>query len=688
MLTEAIDRMRRNEVIREEGYDGEYGIIHLFEESEKQAVAGQLALFARETQKVSTLLAQAPRPKKIRMKKHKQTTPEPVSPADPVLDSLNPEQKSAVINQGERLIVVAGPGTGKTMTLTHRIAYLIGKGIAKPEQVLALTFTRKAAREMEHRISNLLEGSATGEVNVATFHGFCLEILRSEGDRIGLPPGFTLCPETDARILAEKVIAEAGEGKRVTGKFLKALPGMKAGAVLHLAEPQVENKLMSLFTKYQMVLRDLGMLDLDDLEVETLNLFRDHPDIACDYGKKFPWVFVDEYQDTNRIQVELLKALIQTGINQICVIGDPDQAIYGFRGADVKNFHRFGEDFPGAEEITLARNYRSTKEILQGAAALMGKEKPLECQSYNAASISFATCRTDSEEAEMIVEQVERFIGGTTYFSLDSGRVASYEGDLSLGFGDIGVLFRLNVQGDALEEAFDRAGIPFVRSGEIPLIARYPVNILWRFLQILQYPDNPYYAKLYKQSLSEAVITRDLSVESFERKGALSEFIDRAITAHDFDCSSEESVESLRRLKQLATNFEGNMETFLDTLSLERGIDHANLIGDRVALMSIHAAKGLEWPVVFITGCEDQLMPCTLFGNKDEEEERRLFYVGMTRAQFRLIITHVKRRTLNGRVLAMEPSPFLDDIPKDILIPLERRGWKPRKKPHTQLKLF
>jgi superfamily I DNA/RNA helicase len=250
------------------------------------------------------------------------------------------------------------------------------------------------------------------------------------------------------------------------------------------------------------------------------------------------------------------------------------------------------------------------------------------------------------------------------------------------------VLFRLNAQGDTLAEAFDRAGIPFVRSGEIPLIARYPINILWRFFQTLQYPDNLYYAKLYKQSLSEAGIIKEQSAEAIETHGVLSDLIDSAITVHDFDCSSEESAESLRRLKQLATNFEGNMEMFLDTLSLERGIDHAILIGDRVALMSIHAAKGLEWPVVFITGCEDQLMPCTLFGRGDEEEERRLFYVGMTRARSRLILSHAKRRTLNGRVLAMEPSPFLDDIPKDIWSPLERRGWNPRKKAHKQLKLF
>lgn len=688
MLAEAIARMRRNQVIRDEGYDGEYGVIHLFEDQEKESVAGQMALFAQETKKAVSPRNNAPRPGKPRKKKKKKKIAKPVSLKDPILDPLNPEQKSAVIHEGGHLVIVAGPGTGKTMTLTHRIAYLIRKEIAKPEQVLALTFTRKAAREMGQRIAGLLDSSNAHPVHVSTFHGFCLEILRDEGDKIGLTTEFTLCPEIDVRGLAEQVLAGSGAGKRATGKFLKALPDMKAGSVLDSARPQVDHDLMSLFKKYQNRLRDLGMLDLDDLEVEALRLFRDHPEISGVYSKRLPWVFVDEYQDTNPIQAELLKALVGTGNNQICVIGDPDQAIYGFRGADVGNFNRFGEDFPEAKEIVLTKNYRSTKEILQGAAGLMGKERPLECLSSEGSPVSLATCRTDSEEAEMIVEQVERLIGGTTYFSLDSGRVDSYEGELSLGFGDIGVLFRLNAQGDALEEAMERAGIPFVRSGETPLIARYPVNILWRFFQTLQYPENTYYKKMYNQSLSDAAITKEQTSGAFETDGDFSELVERSLTFHDFDCSSEESIEAVRRLKQMAEGFEGNMEELLDTLSLERGIDHSTLMGDRVALMSIHAAKGLEWPVVFITGCEDQLMPCSLFGSKDNEEERRLFYVGMTRARSRLILSHTNRRTLNGRVLTMKPSPFLHDIPDEICSPLERRKWKPKGKAHKQLDLF
>jgi DNA helicase-2/ATP-dependent DNA helicase PcrA len=686
VLAEAIARMRRNQVICEGGYDGQYGIIRLFRESEKEAMTGQMALFEEKAVKYAKQPGPAPRHRKGPDKK--QESIGTAFSGDPILDRLNPEQRSAVLHEGDNLLVVAGPGTGKTLTLTHRIAQLIRAGIAAPPQILALTFTRKAAREMGQRISRLIEGSGGGQVQVATFHGFCVDVLRSEGQKSGLPADFTLCSEWDVENIGKEVFAECGEGKRSTGKFLRILPTIKATLVLDAEGPPLDHALISLFRKYQNRLRELGMLDLDDLEVETLRLFRDHTGVCGRYGRKFPWIFVDEYQDTNTIQVELLKMIIQAGSGRLCAIGDPDQAIYGFRGADVRNFHRFSEDFHGAEVITLKRNYRSTRPILEGSAALMGRDKPLECESPGGDPLFLAPCRTESEEAEMIVEQVERLIGGTTYFSLDSGRVSSYEGELSLGFGDIGVLYRLNAQGHALEEALERAGIPFVRSGEAPLISRYPINILYRFLQTLQHPSNPYYARLYDTLVPDAPRIMKEAMKAFPADISLVERIDRGVDLHAFDYPSEESREAVLRLKQIAAAFEGNVEAFLDTLSLERGIDHATLLGDRVALMSLHAAKGLEWPVVFITGCEDRLMPCSLFGSKDDEEERRLLYVGMTRARSRLILSHVTRRNLSGRILNMRPSAFLDTIPEDLVSRLDRGGWKPRKRPHKQLELF
>jgi len=700
LLSEAIDRMRRDQVIREEGYDGEYGKIHLFQEAERDELVGQFALF------------QSPKRKKPKEKKplgpeglfkKKTEAPQDLSRtalSDPILDPLNPEQREAVRHRGGHLLIVAGPGTGKTMTLSHRIAHLVRSREVGPGQILAVTFTNKAAREMGERISHLLPEQSEGEVWVSTFHGFCLEVLRNEAESLNLPSSFHVCSELDVPILAQQAVSESGGGRRVTRQFLKTRPHLKMLSVMGGTTDPAYTELMPHFQNYQQKLRQLGMLDMDDLEVETLRLFQQAPAVCSKYAERFPRIFVDEYQDTNTVQVELLKRLVHAdpldpyassplpSFVEICAIGDPDQAIYGFRGADVRNFLRFAEDFPGAKQIRLSRNYRSTQFILNGSSALMGSEAPLTGMVEGGDPIRLASCRTQAEEAEMIVEQVEKLMGGTTYFSLDSGRVSSHEDGEDLSFGDIAVLFRLNAQGDDLQEALTRAGIPFIRSGEKPLINRYPVNVIWRFLQAIRYPDNPYHLKSYLDLPDMKDMNGEEMIKRCENSDLPKDLIDQAVTLHGFDMSPEDAAEDLRRLKGIAEHFDGDLESFLDVLSIERGIDHAGLSGDRVALMSLHGAKGLEWPVVFITGCEDGLIPCSLFGDRDDAEERRLMYVGMTRARKKLILSHARRRTINGRVLQMKPSPFLHLVPDEFSGPLERKGRKRKKKPHKQLDLF
>jgi DNA helicase-2/ATP-dependent DNA helicase PcrA len=688
LLSKAIDRMRQNQVIREEGYDGEYGTIRLFEEAERDALVGQFALFQASKRRKPVRKKELPAGKVAVKKTRTPQDPGQALPSDPILGPLNPEQREAVLHRGSHLIVVAGPGTGKTMTLSHRIAHLIQSGQASPSQVLALTFTNKAAREMEERISNLISKQRDGAVRVSTFHRFCLQVLRKEGENLSLPPFFNICSESDVPILVKQVISESGGEKRITNKLLKDLPRLKMASIMaDNTDPDISS-LLPYFGRYQEKLRELGMLDLDDLQVEALRLFYEEPEICGKYAERFSWIFVDEYQDTNRVQVALLKALIQIGSGEICAIGDPDQAIYGFRGADVQNFFRFSEDFPGSKEVKLSRNYRSSQVILSGSSGLMRREAPLRGVLEGGDPIRFASCHTHTEEAEMIVEQIEKLMGGTTYFSLDSGRVSSHEDGENFSFGDIALLFRLNAQGDALQEALARAGIPFIRSGEKPLINRYPVNVVWRFFHALQYPENHYHLKAYLDLPDLKNLDAKEVIKRCETGDSLEDLIDQATTLHGFDLSSEDSAEALRRLKAIAGNFEGDLKSFLDALSLERGIDHATLSGDRVALMSLHAAKGLEWPVVFITGCEDGLIPCTLFGDRDEEEEKRLFYVGMTRARSKLILSSASRRTINGRVLQMKPSPFLGLIPEEFCGALERAEWKRKGKTHKQLGLF
>ena len=726
LLAEALDRMRETRVIRQEGYDGEYGVIRLFEEAEKMTLRGQTTLFDAPAETTPPKEERDPAFSSLPTRAvHEEPEPYQTFLFDPILDPLNSGQKEAVLHQGSHLLIVAGPGTGKTMTLTHRMAYQIRSQLASAEEILSLTFTNKAAAEMRKRLTALLPEEHGAQIKVSTFHAFCLQVLREKGSVLGLPADFVLLSETDAAALARQVLSESKKGVRSVSRFLRELPGLKLAS---LNEDKKSDPLFDFYEKYQLKLRVLRMLDLHDLEVETLRIFQNHPDVAAEFGKRFPKIFVDEYQDTNRTQVEILKLMVSCGTHlpcalhpvedpvadpelgrreqsrraprtvYLCAIGDPDQAIYGFRGADVANFHRFTDDFPGAKKVTLLINYRSTQPILDAASSLMQKKQKLKGVFGIGELVQISDCRTEAEEAEMIVEQIEKFIGGTSYFSLNSGRASSQDEHENLGFGDIAVLFRLNAQGDAFEEAFSRAGIPFVRSGEKPLIEDFPINVIWRFLQTLAHPENGYYSETYLSVLRKYNLTpSSLTNTSYfslagENKGGgrikVIEWIDQVIAMHGFEELPEEEGNRLRRLNDLATSFHGDLSSFLDALSLERGIDHAGLLGDRVAVMSLHAAKGLEWPVVFIAGCEDQLLPCTLFGDQDEAEEKRLFYVGMTRARSRLVLSYAAHRTLNGRPLDMKPSPFTLLIPQNLRRPLERKPWKPKKKPPNQLQLF
>lgn len=687
-LATAIDRMRKNEVIKQEGYDGEYGVIHLFHKSEMAQLSGQQSFFVTQKKEKGKHKENVSITNLKKHRKPDQLDKHEISLSDPILDPLNPEQKEAVLHQGGHLLIVAGPGTGKTMTLSHRIAHMIRSGWVSSDQILALTFTNKAAREMKKRIDTLVPKEELGRVKVATFHGFCLEVLRAQAERLNLPPDFGLCSESDVPIIAGEVVSEFNQGKRYVTAFLRDLPIMKMNDVMRDETKTFEQDLVGIFQRYQQKLRELDMLDLDDLEVETLRLFQDHPDVVRAHGERFTRIFVDEYQDTNPLQVRILKAIVGTGSSEICAIGDPDQAIYGFRGADVKNFHGFETDFSGAKKVMLLKNYRSTQIILDGAAGIMVKEKSLEGVRGKGDSIRMAACQTQAEEAEMVVEQIEKLIGGTSYFSLDSGRVASHEGGDELSFGDIAVLFRLNIQGDDFQEAFVRAGIPFTRSGEKPLISRHPVNILWCLFQAMHVPQIEHYRRAYLDLLGNETGKGEEVLKGFDPDMALPDLIDHVVSMHGFDLSSDEAKESVRRLRELALDFDGDMGSFLDVLALDRGIDHEALRGDRIALMSLHAAKGLEWPVVFIAGCEDKMIPYSLFGDHNEDEEKRLFYVGMTRARQQLILSHANRRKINGPLLNMAPSPFLALIPNHLCEPLERAKWKRKAKAHIQLDLF
>lgn len=686
LLSKAISRMRNGEVIKQEGYDGEYGVIRLFNDSEKHELIGQKRLFKAAESKTG----KKPKPnvkKTAKAKKKDPETGEQASFIDPIVDPLNEKQREAVLHTETHLIINAGPGTGKTLTLTHKIAMEVQNNGIKPDQILALTFTNKAAREMMERVNTLLPGITEQGISISTFHGFCLNVLREEGNKIDIPPDFSICSEEDSRLIIDDAANEMGADRQTVSGFKKSIPDLKLLFAMGKEPGEKFNDILSLFDRYRQSLKNLNMLDFDDLEAETLRLFSGHPDISVKYAEKYRKIFVDEYQDTNRIQSLILRHLIKDGINLICAIGDPDQAIYGFRGADIDNFYRFTQDFPGAGEISLSINYRSTDNILEAAAGILDKQKPLEGKSGKGDFVRISQCGTAASEAEMVVEQVERLLGGTSYFSLDSGRVASHEdGEDNTGFGDIAVLYRTNSQGDAFEEALSRAGMPYVRSGEKPLTGQYPVNVIMRYLQSQIFPENRLYMDKYLELMQKYNIETDALSNTIPAGKDIVRVIDDIVSMHNFDLSSDESKRAIARLKEAVAGNSG-ITSITDLLSLERGIDNTALKGDRVALTSIHAAKGLEWPVVFITGCEDKIIPLKIFGDSDDDEEKRLFYVGITRARNRLVLSHAKSRKINNRSIDLEVSPYLDLIPEKNFKQLERKQWKPKKK-EKQLSLF
>ncbi len=406
-------------------------------------------------------------------------------------------------------------------------------------------------------------------------------------------------------------------------------------------------------------------VDFDDLILRALQLLINHPDLVDLYRLRYRWISVDEFQDVDNVQYELIKLLAPSEGN-ICVIGDPDQAIYGFRGADVRFFQRFQEDFPAARTITLTRNYRSTQTIVDAALQLIAPaslvaDRRLEAQGPGPERIEIHACPTDRAEAEFVVQSVERMLGGSTFFSFDSQRVAAHEGE-SYCFADFAVLYRTETQADALAEALERSGMPFQRRSHNPLA------------------DQPFVrALIAEMSKMQNAGPTPLTVL---------ELLDRS--AQQVRENEQLDASSLAALRLVAANHENNLAQFLSALALGVDLDLWDPRADRISLLTLHAAKGLEFPVVFITGCEDGILPLH-WGQIDQQslaEERRLFFVGMTRARQRLILTHAKRRRFKGALRQSPPSPFLDDIERRLLASEQHRGIKKPASLERQRTLF
>jgi DNA helicase-2/ATP-dependent DNA helicase PcrA len=636
-LREAIDRLRRGDVRRLAGYDGEYGVITLFEPGELRKGAPQAeALFDLPQQrKPEPAVGRASVPKiKQAPQKAAPPLPPPPSPHEPfepmlsgmeevgtgLLDRLDAMQRVAASAPGGPLLIVAGPGTGKTRTLTHRIAYLCAEMGVFAHRCLAITFTRRAAAELQERLDALL-GDVAEDITVGTFHSVGLSILRDNAKAAGLGPHWRIADEKERTGARE----QAGTDDLAYAKLL----------------------------------RQQDLVDLDDLIALPVALLRDEPALVEKYRKQWPWIFVDEYQDVDDTQYELLR-LLSPADGNLCAIGDPDQSIYSFRGADVRYFLRFNQDFRDARLVRLTRNYRSSAPILAAAVqaiapstlvsgrrldpARLDPESPLVGR-YSAASVA--------DEADFVVRTIDDLVGGLSHRSLDSGRVDSRAvAPQNLSFADIAVLYRTDAQSGPIVEALARAGVPTQKRSHNRLRDRAGVPVIARELRHEGGLGGSLAArvKLTAQVLAQRYATPTLDAEQLSP--------DDIWTAADL---------LMPLAQRLSTQNPGDdLPQFLEEIATGAEVDALDPRAEAVNLLTLHAAKGLEFPVVFLVGCEDGLLPLRWPGSapSDDEvaEERRLFFVGLTRAQDRLFVSHAGRRFRHGSEREQSPTPFLDVI--------------------------
>lgn len=670
LLAEALRRMRAGEIEIAAGYDGEYGIIRVFSEDERVHFSSQLAFFEAQPtpannarEEINRVKDAAPRYEiKPQSGVFVKNQPRPTSKTEgapnehPLLRDLNPQQRQAVQSVNPVILIVAGPGTGKTNTLTRRIAYLVEQKRAAAENILAVTFTNKAAEEMQQRLNHWL-GAAAAKTTIKTFHALGAMILKEDGHRIGLQPNFTILNEKGIARFLKEIVTKTNE--KDAPHYLNWLSKAK---IELLAPENVSShpdfkevpQLGEIYSTYQLELRKNQAVDFDDLIYYPVQILEQFPEVLATYRWRFVWIFVDEYQDVNFAQYRLLR-LLATSETRLCVIGDPDQAIYGFRGARREFFLSFQKDFPAAEIINLNKNYRSPQFILDAARQMIAgsgdsQTERLLSEIITEDKLEIYCAPTDKAEAEYVVHEIEKMVGGTSYFSLDSGRVDVSAPIATKSFADFAVLYRLNQQSRLLEEAFRRSGIPYQIIGDTPFFERDEIQSVLSYLCFLHNPHWDLNKKLHV-------------LKEFAPGKSVAEIIEHVLDNFLNKDQINEKREWFDRLILKSKPFGDNLDEFLQVAALSSDTDEYDPRSDRVALMTLHAAKGLEFPVVFIVGCEENLIPYLKSGAQTElDEERRLLYVGMTRAKQRLKLVHSKSRFLFGQTMQNAPSRFLSDI--------------------------
>jgi DNA helicase-2/ATP-dependent DNA helicase PcrA len=660
---------------------------------------------------------------------------------DALLDGLNPEQRAAVVHEGSPLLIVAGAGSGKTRVLTHKIAYLLAARDVAPHEILAITFTNKAAGEMAARVAALV-GPRARFMWVMTFHSACVRILRREARRFGYPSSFSIYDQADSQRLMTLVCRELElDAKQFPPKAMAAQVSNLKNELIDYetfasrAQTAREKALAEAYGEYQRRLLTAGAMDFDDLIMVTVNLFQAMPEVAQEYRRRFRHVLVDEYQDTNHAQYVLIRELVSgsaplfsgrassadaaaepLGPSELCVVGDADQSIYAFRGATIRNIVEFEQDYPDARVILLEQNYRSTQNILAAANAVVSQNrgrKPKNLWSDQGAGPPIVGYVADNEhdEAAFVAEEVDRLT--------DAGQATP---------GQVAVFYRTNAQSRVFEEVFIRVGLAYRVVGGVRFYERREVRDLLAYLRLIANPADEvslrrvlnvpkrgigdraeeYVAAFaqrkgitFAQALARPADVPGLAarsasaIEGFNalldglRKlaeaGPVAELAEAVLDRTGYQESLESSsdlqdasrVENLKELVSVAREFDGarddgTLAEFLEQVSLVADADEipeGEEHGGLVTMMTLHTAKGLEFPVVFLTGMEEEVFPHqrSLNDPKELEEERRLAYVGITRAEQRLYLTRAMGRNWWGRPSFHKQSRFLGEIPESLI---------------------
>ncbi|SDJ14831.1 DNA helicase PcrA [Paenibacillus naphthalenovorans] len=636
------------------------------------------------------------------------------------IEKLNPQQRQAVETVDGPLLIMAGAGSGKTRVLTHRIAYLIATRKAAPWSILAITFTNKAAREMQERVSALV-GPQGQDIWVSTFHSMCVRILRKDISRIGFTSNFTILDSGDQLSVIKNCMKELNiDSKKFEPKAVQAVIG---NAKNELITPEkfeqrigdyFDGIVAKVYTLYQKKLKSNNSLDFDDLIIKTIELFQQMPEVLDFYQNKFQYIHVDEYQDTNRAQYMLCR-LLASKHQRICVVGDSDQSIYRWRGADISNILDFEKDYPNATTILLEQNYRSTSTILNAANKVIAnnlgrKPKNLWTDKSGGNKIRLYQADSEHEEGYYITSEIRK--------QVEQGRK----------YSDHAILYRTNAQSRVIEEILIKSDIPYQIVGGIKFYDRKEIKDILAYLRLISNPDDDIsFARVVnvpKRGIGDATVDKLAAaagqfgvsmfamlenVDSMEigakARHALSDFREMIenlyrmvdylsvteltekmleMTHYRDELKRENTLESQARLENIdeflsvtmefeKRNEDKSLVSFLTDLALIADIDSMNNDPEAgkqgVVLMTMHSAKGLEFPVVFIIGLEEGVFPHSraLMDNEELEEERRLAYVGITRAEEELYLTCARMRTLFGRTSANAPSRFINEIPQELV---------------------